>query len=62
MVNVMATTFNWGESAAITLEKLSTAIAKDATYGVRYNNDMKGLVITANVAYSEKYTWGSDLA
>ena len=62
MVNVMATTFNWGESAAITLEKLSTAIAKDTTYGVRYNNDMKGLVITANVAYSEKYTWGSDLA
>ena len=34
MVNVMATTFDWRESAATNLDKISTAIAKAATYGV----------------------------
>ena len=50
MVDVMATNFDWRESAATNLEKLLTAIAKTATYGVRFHNDMKDLFITANVA------------
>ena len=62
MVNVMATTFGWQESAATNLEKLSTAIAKAVTYGVRFHNDMKGIVITSNVAYAAQQTWGSELA
>ena len=52
MVVVMATTFNWRESAATNLKQLSIAIAKSATYGVRFHNDMKGLVITSNVAHA----------
>ena len=52
MVNVMATSFDWRESAATNLDQLSTEIAKAATYGVRFHNDMKGLVITANVAHA----------
>ena len=59
IVNVMETIFDWGESAATNLEKLSTAIAKAATYDVRFHNDMKGLVITANVAHAAQQTWGS---
>ena len=62
MVDVMAKTFDWQESAAKNLEKLSTAIAKVATYSIRFHNDMKGLVITANVAYAVQQTWGSKLA
>ena len=62
IVNVMAKTFDWRESTATNLEKLSTATAKAATYGVRFHNDMKGLVITANVAYAAQQTWGSKLA
>ena len=31
---------------------------KAATYGVRFHNNMKGLVITANVAYDAQHTWG----
>ena len=46
----MATKFDWRENAAINLDKLSTATAKAATYGVQFRNNMKGLVITANVA------------
>ena len=46
MVNIMATTFDWRESAATKLKQLLTAIVKAATYGVRFHNDMKGLVIT----------------
>ena len=42
MVDVMATSFDWWESATANLEKLSTAIAKFATYGVKFSNDMKG--------------------
>ena len=52
MVDVMATSFDWRESAATNLEQLSTAIAKATTYGVRFHNDMKGLFITANVAHT----------
>ena len=62
MVDVMATTFDWRESAAKNTEKLSTAIAKAATYRVRFHNDMKGLVINANVAYAAQQKWGSELA
>ena len=52
MVDIMATTFDWRKSAATNLNQLSTAIAKAATYGVRFHNDMKGLVNTANVAHA----------
>ena len=62
MVDVMATTFNWQERSATNLKKLSTATAKAATYGVRFHNNMKGLLITANVAYAAQHTWGSELA
>ena len=40
MVDVMATSFDWRKSAATNLEQLSTAIAKAATYGVRFHSDM----------------------
>ena len=43
MVDVMATPFDWRESAATKLKQLLTAIVKAATYGVRFHNDMKGL-------------------
>ena len=62
MVDAMTTTFDWQESAATNIEYLSTAIAKADTYSFRINNGMKGLVVTANVAYAEKQTWGSELA
>ena len=62
MVDVMATTFDWQEIATTNLEKLSTAIAKTATYDVRFHNNIKGLMITANVAYAAQQTWGSELA
>ena len=62
MVDVMATSFDWRESAATNLEQLLTAIAKAATYGVRFHNDMKGLIVTANVAQAAKQLWGSEMA
>ena len=52
MVGVMATSFDWRNSAATNLEQLSTAIAKAATYGVRFHNNMKGIVITAKVDHA----------
>ena len=62
MVDVMATTFDWRESATKNLEQLSTAIAKAATYDVRFHNNMKGLFITENVAHAAQQPWGSELA
>ena len=58
----MATTFNWRESAAINLEQLFTAIAKATTYGVRFHNNTKGLVITSNVAHAAQQLRGSEMA
>ena len=57
MVDVMAMSFDWRKSAATNLEQLLTAIAKAAKYGVRFHNDMKGLVITANVAHTAQQPW-----
>ena len=62
MVDVMATSFDWRDSAATNLKQLLTAIAKAATYGVRFPNDMKGLVVTANVAHVAQQPWSSELA
>ena len=62
MLDVMATLFDWRESAATNLGKLSLAIAKAAIYGVKFINDMKGLIVTANVAYAAHQTWGSEIA
>ena len=62
MVNVMVTTFVWQKSAAKKLKKLSTSVAKAATYDGRFHNDMKGIVITGNVAYGSQQTLGSKLA
>ena len=57
----MATSFDWRETAATNLEQHSTAIVKAATYSVIFHNDMKGLVITANVAHAAHQLWGSEL-
>ena len=62
MVYVMAKSLDWQESAVTNLEELSTATAKAATYGVKLRNDMKGLIVTANVAYAAHQTWGSEIA
>ena len=62
MVDIMATTFDWREISATNLEQLSTAIAKAATYGVRFHNDMKGLVITENFVHAVQHPWGSELS
>ena len=61
-VEVRAKTLDWRKSAATNLEQLSIAIAKAATYGIRFHNDIKGLVITANVAHAVQQPWGSELA
>ena len=61
MVDVMATTFDCRESAATNLEQLLTAIAKAATYGVRLHNNMKGLVIMANLPHAAHQPLGSEL-
>ena len=56
MVDVMAMTFDWWESATTNLKKFSTVIVKAVTYGVQLHNDMKGLLVTANVAYPAQQT------
>ena len=62
MVDVMAMTFDCCESAATNLEQLSTATAKATTYAVSFHNNIKGLVITENVAHAVQQPWGSELA
>lgn len=62
MVTVIATEFDWRESAATNFEKLSTAAAKAATYGITIDNSMKGLIVAANVASAAQQTWGTELA
>ena len=62
MAEVMAQNFDWQESAAKNLEKLSTTITKISTYGVLFNNNMKMLVFTENIAYAEHQTGDSKLA
>ena len=62
MVVMMTTSFDWMEIAAINLEKLPTAIAKAAIDGVKFRNDMKGLIVTANVVYASQQTWRSNIA
>ena len=58
----METTLDWRKSTATNLVKILIAIAKAAAYGARFHNNMKGLIITENVAHAVQKPWGYELA
>ena len=62
MVDVITASFDWRESATTNLKQLSTAIAMATTYSMNFHNDMKGLIITENVAHAAQQPWGSKMA
>ena len=62
MIDVIAADMASFTQISASLGQLSTDITKAATYGMRFNNDMKGLVIMANVAHAAQQPWGSELA
>ena len=52
---VASTVFDFRDTMAINVERLATAATKSAGYGVTMQNDLKAMVILANVE------WGSTL-
>ena len=61
-VAVAATTFDFRETMAINVERLATAATKSAGYGVQMQNDLKAVVILANVEWGAQQTWGNEIS
>ena len=55
---IMDTVFDWRETAATNQERLSADIAKADAFGIEIRNDIKGIVILANVAAAARFSSG----
>lgn len=61
-VAVASTVFDFRDTMAINVERLATAATKSAGYGVTMQNDLKAMVILANVEWGSHQSWGNEIS
>jgi hypothetical protein len=57
-VNISGMVFDWRETAAINVENFATNAAKTKAYGIRVHDNLKAVVILANVEWASRLLWG----
>ena len=60
-VNIAGTVFDWRDTVAINVEKFATNAAKTQAYGIRVHDDLKAVVILANVEWAARQSWGTEI-
>ena len=55
---IMAFTFDWRETGATNQERLAADIAKADAFGVEIRNDIKAVIILANIATAARFSSG----
>jgi hypothetical protein len=60
-VNIAGTIFDWRDTVAINVEKFATNAAKTQAYGIRVHDDLKAVVILANVEWAARQSWGTEI-
>ena len=55
---IMAFTFDWRETGATNQERLAADIVKADAFGVTIQNDVKAVIILANIAAAAKFSSG----
>ena len=62
VVTFVATNFDFRESIAINMERLATAATKVGNSGVKMDNDLKAIILLANVEWAARQSWGNELS
>lgn len=58
---VTGTTFNWKNTVAVNMDKLKVEIANITGFGVKVNDDIKAIILLANVEWAAQQTWGLEI-
>ena len=61
-VNIAGTVFDWRDTVAINVEKFATNTAKTQAYGLRVHDDLKAVVILANMEWAARQSWGTEIS
>jgi len=61
-VNIAGMVFDWRDTVAINVKKFATNTAKMQAYGIRVNDDLKAVVILANVEWAARQSWGTKIS
>jgi hypothetical protein len=54
--------FDWRETVAINVEKFATNAAKTQAYGIRVHDNLKAVIILANVEWAARQSWGTEIS
>lgn len=60
-VDIAGYIFDWRETTATNVERLAMLAAKASGFGIRVHDDLKAIVILANVEYAAKQSWGAEI-
>jgi len=61
-VNIAGMVFDWRDTVAINIKKFATNPAKTQAYGIRVHDDLKAVVILANVEWAAQQSWGTEIS
>ena len=61
-VNIAGMVFDWRDTVAINVEIFATIAAKTQAYVIRVHDDLKAVVILANVEWAAQQSWGMEIS
>jgi hypothetical protein len=61
-VNIAGMVFDLRDTVAINVKKFATNAAKTQAYGIRVHDDLKAVVILANVEWAARQSWGTEIS
>jgi hypothetical protein len=61
-VNIAGMVFDWRDTIAINVKKFATNAAKTQAYGIRVHDNLKAVVILANVEWAARQSWGTEIS
>ena len=61
-VNIAGMVFDWRNTVTINIKKFAMNTAKTQAYGIRVHDDLKAVVILANVEWAACQSWGTEIS
>jgi len=61
-VNIAGMVFDWRDTVAINVEKFAANASKTQAYGIRIHDDLKAVIILANMEWATRQSWGTEIS
>jgi hypothetical protein len=61
-VHLAGTVFDWRETVATNVERMATLAVKSQGYGLHVHDDLKAIIILANVEWAAQQKWGLEIS